>query len=236
MHRRISSLALLLVAVAAGCSAPPAVDVVRVDPGSYEAAFDAALAVAASNRLAAVVRDRRSGLIEAGPTVAASLLEPWHDPGATLGERVERTIQHYRRRARFEFIPAGAAPREDDDASLSGADILGLEPAALDRTTWSGPLELRVRVFLEQSHRPGLRPDTWSRLLTTYTDIVTPGADADRREREWDELSLFGRFDDDPDERRRSRGTVLAAVWTPVVRDTAFEQRLLAEVDERLRD
>lgn len=234
MPRR-GTLLTTLAMLAAGCAtAPPGPDAVRVEPGAYGAAFEAAVAVANANRLPPVIRDRRSGVIEAGPAVAASLLEPWHDPGATFQERLERTIQHYRRRARFEFVPAGAAPTGDPD-TLTGADVLGLEPAT-DRTSWPGPLELRVRVFLEQSHRPGLRPDTWSRQLTTYTEIVTDGSNSEERLRQWDEVGAFARHDEDLEDRRRRQSLVRAADWTPVVRDVTFERRLLAEVEARLRE
>ena len=186
-----------------GCAAPAGEDVLAIGPGQYEAAFDAAVDVARANGLSAALRDRRCGLIETDPAVTPSLLEPWHVDGATPATRMDNTIAHQRRVARFEFTPAGfIPPGEGELEALTGPDVLGLEPQRPDLTQTVGPLELRVWVYVERAHDPGLRRDTWSRRNTTRTRIVEPDGE-----------------------------TLPATFWTPVARDRAFERRQLAAID-----
>jgi len=206
--------------LSAGCTVPETVNVLYIEPGRYEAAFDAAIEAARANRLPAALRDRRGGVIETEPEIAPSLLEPWVDDGSTLERRVGQTISLQRRRARFEFTPYDAPPPPPEappEASLEipqdvptlepdplrGPDLLGLVRADTDRTAHDGPMEIRVRVYVEQSHNPGVRRDTWTRSATSRTVIYPNG-------------------DDEP--------PLPAVSWTPVVRDHRFEQRLLAAV------
>ena len=194
-----------------GCSAPPGPEVLHIEPGAYGAAFEAAVGVAARNGIPATVRDRRTGIIETEPDTTPSLIEPWRIDGSSLGDRLDRTIALERRRARFEFLPPGAArDPTDDPTALRGPDVLAATPdtlAATDRTEWEGPLELRVLVFLEQAQSPGQRPNTWSYALVTQTKIILP-----------DGNQLPQRF------------------WTPVARDRDFERRLLEQVQRALAE
>jgi hypothetical protein len=153
--------------------------------------------------------------IDAGSYPDASILEPWRDDNATLGQSLENTIAFQRRRARFEFAPAGAAPPTADptadptaeDDPQTGPDLLGIETRDLDLTAYDGDLELRVLVIVERAHTMGVRRSTWSRRSTTRAMIDAPASDGD----------------------------IPAKFWTPVSRDEAFERRLLAAVDQALR-
>ncbi|MCP3905807.1 MAG: hypothetical protein GY715_19445, partial [Planctomycetes bacterium] len=156
----------------------------------------------------ASVRDRRRGVIEAGPDIAPSLLEPWR-PTESLGRRVEQTIAFERRRARFEFAPieAEAEAEGEIEGDLEGPDVLGIEHPGVDRTRHGGPLRLRVRVYVEQAHVPGVRAGTWARGRLPRAKVIDP-----------------------------ETGEPLPSFWTPVSRDRAFEQRLLGQIAVRYRD
>ncbi|MHC4710819.1 MAG: hypothetical protein ACYTA3_10510 [Planctomycetota bacterium] len=213
MRLKYLPLPLLLIASLGGCAKGPGPDLLRIDAGSYPEAFDAAMEASRINGLPLALRDRRSGVIETEPAFAASILEPWRDDNATLGQSLENTIAFQRRRARFEFAPAGAAPPTMDPItdpttdSPAGPDLLGIETRDLDLTAYDGDLELRVLVIVERAHTMGVRRSTWSRRSTTRAMIDAPASDGD----------------------------IPAKFWTPVSRDEAFERRLLAAVDQALR-
>ena len=46
--------------------------------------------------------DMDEGVIETQPDIATSILEPWGNDNATLGQATENTLAFQRRRARFE--------------------------------------------------------------------------------------------------------------------------------------
>ncbi|MHC4140500.1 MAG: hypothetical protein ACYSUF_01015 [Planctomycetota bacterium] len=215
MRLKYLHLPLLLIASLGGCAKGPGPDLLRIDAGSYPEAFDAAMEASRINGLPLALRDRRGGVIETEPAFAASILEPWRDDNATLGQSLENTIAFQRRRARFEFAPAGAAPPTADptadptaeDDPQTGPDLLGIETRDLDLTAYDGDLELRVLVIVERAHTMGVRRSTWSRRSTTRAMIDAPASDGD----------------------------IPANFWTPVSRDEAFERRLLAAVDQALR-
>jgi hypothetical protein len=191
-----------------GCASSTGPAYLTIGPDQYERAFDAAVEAARTSGLEAVLYDRRSGVIETSPAEAGSALEPWKGDSASLEQGLENTLNHQRRRARFEFVPAGFRySAADADESLNGPDLLATGHAPADLTRLDGELELRVWVFVERAHSPGLRRDTWSRALTTRTVILDPDSDG---------AALPARY------------------WTPVARDAAFERRLLAAVDRQL--
>ena len=180
----------------------------RIDADAYPFAFDAAMEASRTHGMPPTLRDRRQGVIETQPDIATSILEPWGTDNATLGQATENTLAFQRRRARFEFAPAGAAPPAADEALPTTAlDLLGVETPGLDLNAYSGELELRVRVFVERAHTMGVRRSTWSRRSTTLATIDAPASD----------------------------GEIPPSFWTPVSRDEAFERRLLAAVDHALR-
>lgn len=191
----------------AGCASRVGEDVLQIEPGRYATAFDAALSVAGANGLPAVLRDRRAGIIETEADSAPSLLEPWRLDGATPTTRLGNTLALQRRRARFEFTPAAFQPVDLEDKPLSGPDLLALDGRADDLTRLDEPLELRVRVYLERAHEPGLRHDTWSRRLTTRAKILQGD----------EELQPLDK-----------------TFWTPVARDRHFERRMLAAIRKAL--
>jgi len=208
---RLVFLAGLLGALG-GCAAPAGPEVLTIEASRYDAAFDAALEAARTLDLPPARRDRRAGTIETEPHIAPSVFEPWRRDGAAFGQRVAQTLACDRRWARFEFTPAGAppeapAPEPPESAEpLRGPDLLGLD-APPDRTATTGDLELRVQVYVERSHEPGLRRSTWTRSATTYSETIRPGTD---------ELLLPRTF------------------WTPLRRDRRYERLLLARVEKML--
>ncbi len=200
-------LPLVLAAVVAGCAATKEVpEVLLVGTGRYDAAFDAAVEASRTCGLTPSLRDRRRGVIETEQRLAGSILEPWRGGNDTVGQALENTIAFQRWRARLEFTPpeSDAAPTSE---VVSPPDLLGVGPAERDLTEYDGPLELRVRVYIERAYAPGVRRDTWSRANTTRALIDSPAVPGS---------SLPRRF------------------WVPVSRDPAYERRMLAAVQEAL--
>jgi hypothetical protein len=85
--------------------------------------------------------------------------------------------------------------------------VLGTREPDVDLTTSHEPLEVRVTVWVERAHQPGLRRDTWSRQATSRTRITLPDGDGK---------------------------PLPSTFWTPVSRDRELEERLLAAVETAL--
>ncbi len=198
--------ALLICAIVSGCATSQGPTFLTIQSEAYADAFDAAVEAAAVAGLSPTVRDRRSGVIETEPRIAGSVLEPWRNDNASFAHAMENTITFQRRRARFEFTPAGFRPREPAEAPLTGPDLFAMDDAEVDLSRLAGPLELRVWVYVERAYSPGIRRSTWTRAKTTRTRIVPAE----------DETALPTRF------------------WMPVRRDEAYERRLLAAVERAL--
>lgn len=203
------SVVIAAILVCAGCASPPAgPEVLTIASADYAAAFDAAVEAARRDGMPAVLRDRRSGVIETQPRVAGSILEPWRGDNASLDQGLENTVAYQRRRARFEFAPAGfVAPDEITTTQpLPGPDVVNAQQAPLDLTAGSGDLELRVWVYIERASVPGQRRSTWTRSKATQTQLVYPEGMKDRKG--------------------------IAMTWTPAARDPDYERRLLQHVKE----
>ena len=205
--------ALFLVGLSAGCSVKGP-DRLELQSGQYDDAFDAAGKAAREAGMPPLLSDRMGGVIEGRPRIAGSVVEPWRVDNSSLEQWGENTLNKQRRRVRFEFLPVDFVPPEPDgDEELVGAPLPGSIEGELrltDLTTFEGPVELRVWVYVERSHRAGVRPNTWSRVGRSYSinplETIPPD-----------------------DGTTRSPG-----LWTPVGRDEAMERRLLAEVRQSL--
>jgi hypothetical protein len=173
----LAFVTLVAAALAAtGCTTSEGPDVLAIDAGRYDQAFNAALEVTGDLHMPAVMRDRRGGLIETDAAIAPSLIEPWAFQGDSFERLASQTVSLQRRRTRFEFIPAGfTEPIEPPADELAGPDLLELRERPRDLTTLDEPLELRVWVYIEQATKPGIRYDTWSRRNTTRTVIIEDG-------------------------------------------------------------
>jgi hypothetical protein len=201
-------LLILSGLVLAGCASSKGPTELAIAPADYSAAFDTAIAAARDEGFIATVLDRRAGLIETEPVNASSILEPWHGDNASAAQAWENTLQHQRRSVRFEFAPAREAPAAlPPEGELTGANLLGSSDPLRDLTAMNEPLVLRAIVNVERAHTPGERRSAWSRRYVTQFREAPPG--------EADGLPL--------------------SFWEPVGRDLAFEQRLLARIEEMLR-
>ncbi len=201
--RRFAWISLACCVTAGGCATSVGPAYLTIDSTAYAQAFDAAIAAARANDMPPALRDRRLGVIETTPSIAASILEPWRGGNASLDQALENTVVLQRRRARFEFTPATIR-----DAAVSGPpDLLGLAGPPTDLTAFQGAVELRVSVVVERAYSPGIRRSTWSSSGTTRAIIRRPATDPE---------------------------SVTEPFWAPVSRDTAFEQRLLAQVARSL--
>jgi len=191
-----------------GCTAKPGPQVLTIAPEQYDDAFSAAVEIARRDGLLAAFQDRRAGVIDTEPVRAATVFEPWRSDNASTGEAFENTLGLQRRKARFEFAPVGFHEPDSSDDAPTGPDLLGLDAPPLDLTQSDQPLELRVWVYTERAHTPGMRRSTWTRRKTTRSELVVPENEA---------------------------GLPGGQFWTPLSRDQAYEERLLAGVQKMLQ-
>lgn len=189
-----------------GCAGSQGPDVVTVPGDRYGEAFDTAVLVAREHGMRPAFMDRRAGIIETDPVIAGSVLEPWYSENADFKQAMRNTLSHNRIRARFEFTRAGFKPRTAGD-EVPPIDVLGVTNEGWDLTSGDDPLDLKVWVFEERGHTVGQRRNSWTFAgnSRTYHVPVEGGWDANQR--------LF---------------------WTPTSRDRPAENRLLAEIMERM--
>lgn len=187
---------------------------------SYTRAFDEAVALIANEGMPAVLRDRDGGIIESRPNVSGSLLEPWDWPAGSPSAAFESTVNHQRRRVRFEFMPAGFRPSSGvmlttEEDPLGGPRTPGSTPSdaagAVDMSRYEGPIELRVWVYVERAYTPYLQRSAW-----TFRGRSFARNPEDRRR------------EDDDTTRDRSK-------WTPVSRDPAMERDILEKLEANLK-
>jgi hypothetical protein len=191
-----------------GCSTKVAgPDVLVLDSRNYSAVFDAAVAAADADGMKPVLLDRRGGIIATQPAVAGSFLEPWKPKPSTARQGLENTLAMQRRTARFEFVPVlnklGAPQNSTDE--LVGPDLLS--STGLDLTTYTGPMELRVWVYVDRHYQQGIRRGTWSLRQETRTTVLPT-------EEPWEQVP--------------------SSFWMPITRDVARERDLLASVESQL--
>ncbi|MGA1016361.1 MAG: hypothetical protein ACO3YY_00030 [Phycisphaerales bacterium] len=174
---RLASLVLIAVAGGACTSVPDAPRALVVPSDRYDAVFDAAVDTARDAGLPPLVRDRTAGVIETETRIAGSLLEPWLWGEESLAQATENTLLFQRRRARIEFspeVPASARLR-GADRPLPEPGVAGAAATPLDLRSDSGPLEVRVRVFVERAFVPNLNMSSYSRTLSTrYSTPLDP--------------------------------------------------------------
>ena len=191
-----------------GCSSKvTGPDVIVLDSQNYAAVFDAAVAAADDDGMKPVLLNRRAGIIETNPAVAGSFLEPWKPHPSTARQGLENTLSMQRRTARFEFVPV---MREVVATGTGTEELIGpdlLSSTGLDLTTYSGPMELRVWVYVDRKYTQGIRRGTWSLRQETRSTVLPS-------EEPWEQAP--GTF------------------WMPVTRDVARERDLLASVESRL--
>ena len=212
-----SALLLGLALLSAGCTSAgsDAPVVLTLNRGDYSIAFDAAVELIAHEGMPADLRDRDGGVIESRPAVSGSVFEPWDWSAGSASAAVDDTLNHQRRRVRFEFLPADFRPLPtNDSAPLQGQLTPGsVEPdaaGAVDLPRYDGPIEVRVWVYVERATTPYLQRPTWS---------------------------FRGRsFASNPEDReRRDDGTTRdPSKWTPVSRDPAMEREMLEKLKSKL--
>ena len=215
----------------ASCASDPGGPALLSVPGDrYAQAFEAACEAARAEGLVPEVVDRRAGTIETAPRFGGSLVEPWTWGEGTADDILGGTFGFERRRARFEFVPAGFRPSglesglqsttplvgpvlpgsergvgSDIEAYAAGAQDGAQDGSAERSVDAKGALEVRVAVSVERRFRPGYQGSAYTRALGSFwRDTTAP--------------------DDGSLPRDRS-------LWTPVARDERLERALL----ERMR-
>ncbi len=215
--------AILAVLPVIGCaSSPSGPSYLSVPHAQYERAFDAACAAARDEGFVPEVVDRNAGAIESAPKFAGSAIEPWTWGEMTAGDVVEGTFGFERRRARFEFVPAGFRPAAPEGtAPLAGPILPGSERGKRSDLTRAeddlevgvpqvGDLEVRVSVSVERQFRPGYQGGAYTRALGSYSRDTTTK--------------------DDPT-TPRDRST-----WTAVARDERMERVLIERMSKLLAE
>lgn len=198
---------LTLFTTMIGCTSSHGPSVLLLDSTQYAAVFDVAASVARDDGMKPAVLDRRSGVISTDPAIAGSLVEPWKPRASTPRQGLENTLSLQRRTARFEFSPVVSMPEQsDEDGVLLGPDLLS--SSGQDLTSYDGPLELRVWVYVDRKYTQGIRRGTWTLSSETRTQIMPA-------EQPWEQVP--GTF------------------WAPITRDIAREQAILAAIEESLQ-
>ena len=198
---------LALFTMVFGCKMSSGPDVILLDSTRYQAVFDAAVDVASTDGMKPVLLDRRSGVIATDSVVAGSFIEPWKPHPSTPRQGLENTLSLQRRAARFEFIPVVTTPPiSSNEKDLIGPDLLS--NAGNDLTSFIGPIELRVWVYVDRKYSQGTRRGTWT-LSSESTTKVMPS------EEPWEQVP--GSF------------------WTTVTRDVAHERAILAAIEASLQ-
>ncbi len=195
-----------LFTMIASCSTAKGPDMVALTSQSYASAFDAAIQSAKDEGFQPVFLDRRSGTISTKPLIGGSILEPWKPKGSNPRQSLENTLALQRRTARFEFVPVTTQASENDiSAQLSGPDLLA--PSSIDLTTYEGPVELRVWVFVDRHYTQGKQVSTSSFRGATVSKTL-PSDDT------WEQIPQ--------------------SFWTPIARDVSKERALLKHVEQSL--
>jgi hypothetical protein len=205
--------AVLACSSAVGCASDPSGPAyLAVPQARYEEAFKVACEVARAEGLVPETTDQKAGAIETVPKFAGSVIEPWAWSDLTASEIVEGTFGFERRRARFEFVPAGFRPSAPEGtAPLAGPILPGSERGqGADVARAAGDLEVRVSVSVERRFRPGYQGGAYTRSLGSYSRDVT--------------------LKDDPSVPR-DRSTL-----TPIARDERLERLLIARLTKRLAE
>jgi hypothetical protein len=180
--------------------------VLLIESSNYAAAFDAAASVASADGMKPTVMNRRSGYIHTHPAAAGSIVEPWKPKASSARQALENTMTLQRRTARFEFRPVGVEELPNTNVGeLRGPALLS--GSGIDLTTYEGPIEVRVWVYVDRQYKRGIRRGTWS----LSTETVTKELPADSR---WEQTP--------------------PTFWVPMARDVARERALLAVVESQL--
>ena len=209
-NRVFGTMLLGLGTVLGGCAGGDGPSRVEFSSARYQTAFDAAAEALRSRGFTPSVRDLRRGVIETDAAIFTGLLEPWQAMPASGADQIAATLATRRQRVRIDFEPLTFDPAAGD-APLPGPDLFGLNSDPDDLSAWDGPIEVRVRASVEQSRRPGIRRSTWSRALTSRTEIRETGPNGERRTRS-------------------------ALDWTPVDRNARLERVILADIEQVLTD
>ena len=198
---------LTLFTTIVGCTTSSGPSVLTLDSTRYASVFDAAVAVANDDGMKPVLLDRRSGVISTDPTIAGSFVEPWKPKPSTPRQGLENTLYLQRRTARFEFSPVVSMPiLGAQEGVLIGPDLLS--GVGKDLTTYDGPMELRVWVYVDRNYTQGIRRGTWTLSSESVTQVMPA-------EQPWEQVP--GSF------------------WTPTTRDVARERAILAAIEASLQ-
>lgn len=146
-------LAVLMLAVLAGCAAPRLRSPeFHVAPGQYAAAFEAARDTLVAARFEIERVDAAGGVITTNAKTTAGLATPWDTEQSTLTQEWEDFVNDQQRRVRITFEPrtppAGDGP--------------------IDLRTVDGPMIGRIEVVVDRIRRPNWRLEPTSMRFSSF--------------------------------------------------------------------
>jgi len=144
----------------------------RIEPGEYEAAFDAAREVLAGRGYGLARVDARQGVIATEPRQTPGFLYLLDGGQGSLGERWVDTINAQRRRVRIEFEPVGMPGMAEIRAPGAPA---ATPPVDLTRVR-DRAIVGRVEAVVERRNTPGRRIETESMRRSGRWANPTPSA------------------------------------------------------------
>lgn len=153
---------LILFAIfVGGCAGANGPSEIKVNPGQYAAAFDAARESLIGRRFNLERVDARAGVITSQAKTTAGLATPWDLEQSTLNQEVEDLFDSQQRRVRitFEVVGEESTPPEDF-------------------RTVKGPITARVEVVVERIHASGWRIEPTAVRYSSYAhDPALAGRD-----------------------------------------------------------
>ncbi len=202
MPRRIVAIGVVGALLASGCSRWTGPTEVSVAPGEYDQSMQSAIGTLQRMGFRCAVIDRDAGVVESESVRSSTLVEPWRTDNATWGDVTANTVSQRRRQIRLNWVPVGDAPKPVSSATLPGPTLPGQTAPTAPVDLSRCALRLTAVVAVEQQYTPGDRLNTYSSSLSSTYQEPRPARE----------------------------GTVDRGTWTPVGRDEAYEQRVLAKI------
>lgn len=200
----VNTTAALLLGGCAGKTAPE--PTLRVEPGAYPAAFEAAKDVLRAYAFELDRVDATSGVLTTHARGSAGFATPWVPHASSLGDAGQGFLDRERRRAAVVFEPAASetpAPMEPSGEAESAPTSTRFDPdvlSVLDRAGELDPdaaLQARVIVWVERVYRPGRRVGSTSVRLASFTsdpDLKSQGLEPAFARPTRDDPGLEGRM------------------------------------------
>lgn len=199
-------LTMSLVTVLSGCAAEVP-EVFTFDAERYPAVAKSVTAAMREERFIVDRNDPRLGVFTSKPLTSPTILEFFKADNSTMAQAWESTANLQRRRVRVVIEPEKEKEGEYDAEQLANMSQVTLNPPPPTFEHPSGPLNLRVMVFVDRAHQPLWQVETTTRRLSSHA------IDPQLRERRMQPL-----------------------YWEPISRDPFMEQRLMRRIIRHMNE